>query len=641
MSTSNASTLETPEPTSRRRTTRALRETEMLAMQNSIAIHAATNIAEYKWPTENLDFVDNSCKTIQEENSLWMVQEQVAAFLGVTSFKRKYPDIERRKIESDEAMWLLDHGLVTEYLIGLGLYAIKACDVHMIMQLDYADKYDELLLSLAEKERRKFDETGKRYAQYLKELRAVAKCNSTKNGDEIDPETVLEASQTTSELVELASAKGLSESLNESEFLPKFLSKTDTKMTFQPNKKNLQIMKNSQKFSRKMTLNRKKVFNAYYDEQTNVMQYPRDRKYRKVDPELTRFDEEYPVVCLPGQYSSYFKKFSSEEMAYLPLGSCLRPGIMKDHKLKMRVQKEAQQTNFQDKDSLDLENLICGQIPSDPNRPKPAANRFFSAALPQATTVDPAEPTSGDEDLVEDDFTLEILAASVKAMNGGSNEKGFVFSSYGPNSSNQVKDGNLSDSEDSGEFQESASTASSDTPMICSMCGKDERYGHFVYCTKCRRYGHAECLKLTPKVLAAIRTYQWRCMDCKVCVICSDLADEANDEDNLLFCDFCDKGYHLHCVNLDKVPRGAWCCPECKEIEEEQIERVEEYRKADRKRRDEMLRAKEMAKEEKERARVEKIKKETPAKGRKGAKTPAKGRKETPVAKPKSVRKKK
>ena len=35
----------------------------------------------------------------------------------------------------------------------------------------------------------------------------------------------------------------------------------------------------------------------------------------------------------------------------------------------------------------------------------------------------------------------------------------------------------------------------------------------------------------------------WQCIDCKTCCLCLD----AGDPDDLLFCDACDKGYHMFC----------------------------------------------------------------------------------------------
>lgn len=49
-----------------------------------------------------------------------MIQEQVSNYLGVKSFKRKYPDIKRRPVDSEERAYLVDSGLVSESLCDLG-----------------------------------------------------------------------------------------------------------------------------------------------------------------------------------------------------------------------------------------------------------------------------------------------------------------------------------------------------------------------------------------------------------------------------------------------------------------------------------------------------------------------------------------
>ena len=44
--------------------------------------------------------------------------------------------------------------------------------------------------------------------------------------------------------------------------------------------------------------------------------------------------------------------------------------------------------------------------------------------------------------------------------------------------------------------------------------------------------------------------------------IASKLQDPA-DEDKMLFCDLCDRGYHIYCVGLEVVPKGRWHCSNC------------------------------------------------------------------------------
>lgn len=45
------------------------------------------------------------------------------------------------------------------------------------------------------------------------------------------------------------------------------------------------------------------------------------------------------------------------------------------------------------------------------------------------------------------------------------------------------------------------------------------------------------------------------------CEICK----KTDDEDNMLLCDECDKGYHLYCINMKQkdIPEGNWYCENC------------------------------------------------------------------------------
>lgn len=53
-----------------------------------------------------------------------MIQEQISTYLGVKSFKRKYPDIKRRSVEMEERQWLCDNGLVSESMCDLGKLSV-------------------------------------------------------------------------------------------------------------------------------------------------------------------------------------------------------------------------------------------------------------------------------------------------------------------------------------------------------------------------------------------------------------------------------------------------------------------------------------------------------------------------------------
>ncbi|XP_011497278.1 PREDICTED: uncharacterized protein LOC105361725 [Ceratosolen solmsi marchali] len=101
------------------------------------------------------------------------------------------------------------------------------------------------------------------------------------------------------------------------------------------------------------------------------------------------------------------------------------------------------------------------------------------------------------------------------------------------------------------------------TDIKCKMClnnfNKNNRPEVLIQCGTCSGNVHPSCIDLTIDMVPHIRAYAWQCTDCKTCAQCHDPADE----DKMLFCDMCDRGYHIYCVGLRRVPQGRWHCQEC------------------------------------------------------------------------------
>jgi hypothetical protein len=83
-------------------------------------------------------------------------------------------------------------------------------------------------------------------------------------------------------------------------------------------------------------------------------------------------------------------------------------------------------------------------------------------------------------------------------------------------------------------------------------------------CSSCHRYSHPSCLALNPALAnwGCIRAYDWQCMECKICTTCKN----PNDEDKMMFCDRCDRGFHTYCVGVNDVPTGSWMCLLCSQV---------------------------------------------------------------------------
>ncbi|KAF9787715.1 hypothetical protein SFRURICE_016922 [Spodoptera frugiperda] len=72
---------------------------------------------------------------------------------------------------------------------------------------------------------------------------------------------------------------------------------------------------------------------------------------------------------------------------------------------------------------------------------------------------------------------------------------------------------------------------------------------------------HPMCLQFTPNMIVSVFKYSWQCIECKCCSVCGT----SDNDDQLLFCDDCDRGYHMYCLAppLETPPEGSWSCALC------------------------------------------------------------------------------
>ncbi|XP_050301368.1 zinc finger protein ubi-d4 B-like isoform X2 [Anthonomus grandis grandis] len=82
-----------------------------------------------------------------------------------------------------------------------------------------------------------------------------------------------------------------------------------------------------------------------------------------------------------------------------------------------------------------------------------------------------------------------------------------------------------------------------------------------VSCHDCGRSGHPTCLQFTDNMKVSVKKYRWQCIECKCCSVCGT----SDNDDQLLFCDDCDRGYHMYCLSppLENPPEGSWSCRLC------------------------------------------------------------------------------
>ncbi|XP_017065547.1 supporter of activation of yellow protein isoform X2 [Drosophila eugracilis] len=104
----------------------------------------------------------------------------------------------------------------------------------------------------------------------------------------------------------------------------------------------------------------------------------------------------------------------------------------------------------------------------------------------------------------------------------------------------------------------------------CDFCLGDQQENkktnlpeELVSCSDCGRSGHPSCLQFTANMIISVKRYRWQCIECKYCSICGT----SDNDDQLLFCDDCDRGYHMYCLSPPLVtpPEGSWSCKLCME----------------------------------------------------------------------------
>ena len=99
--------------------------------------------------------------------------------------------------------------------------------------------------------------------------------------------------------------------------------------------------------------------------------------------------------------------------------------------------------------------------------------------------------------------------------------------------------------------------------VICIVClrqrSSNKGLEELIHCSQCPTTAHFSCLNLEEEALEKIKTYKWQCLECKTCTICA----KASDEDKMMLCYSCDRGYHTFCLKIPCVPCGVWACDLC------------------------------------------------------------------------------
>ncbi|XP_015188424.1 PREDICTED: zinc finger protein ubi-d4 A isoform X2 [Polistes dominula] len=198
-------------------------------------------------------------------------------------------------------------------------------------------------------------------------------------------------------------------------------------------------------------------------------------------------------------------------------------------------------------------------IPSSTSSPSPAAPAVPAAGAPTQPqppaqlppTQTPIAPTSPTLPPPKEDLLPAVASPGTTAVPSPSSvrpEVGPPTTTPGPAEKKPGKSAQPSPYCDFclGDARENKKTGGSEELVSCSDCG---------------RSGHPTCLQFTANMIVSVRKYRWQCIECKCCSICGT----SDNDDQLLFCDDCDRGYHMYCLSppLASPPEGSWSCRLC------------------------------------------------------------------------------
>lgn len=274
--------------------------------------------------------------------------------------------------------------------------------------------------------------------------------------------------------------------------------------------------KKAAEFNSNLNRERMEERRAYFDLQTHVIQVPQG-KYKVLPTERTKVSS-YPVALIPGQFQEYYKRYSPDELRYLPLNTALY------------------------------------EPPLDPELP----------ALESDGDSDDAEDGRGDE-------KRKSKGTSDSSSGNVSEGEGLPEGQEEPLPGRQrPRDKAAAPRKDASKRSVLSKSVPGYKPKVipnalCGIClkGKESsRRGKaepLVHCSQCDNSGHPSCLDMTMELVSMIKTYPWQCMECKTCIICG----QPHHEEEMMFCDVCDRGYHTFCVGLGAIPSGRWICDCC------------------------------------------------------------------------------
>ncbi|XP_030044778.1 PHD finger protein 10-like [Microcaecilia unicolor] len=227
------------------------------------------------WPCRNNLQVQGFPEASLKQSRTILMQKICHQFLLTSVLKQELPQIEFERVH--HVLEQIKHTFpLPEHLLGIcsspvslqlpSLTALRSDEVIDLMIKEYPNKHAEYSVILQEKERQRLADHYKEYSQLQQQ-----------NTQKVEPSKV-----------------------------PEYIKKA---------------AKKAAEFNSNLNRERMEERRAYFDLQTHIIQVPQGN-YKVLPSERTKVGP-YPVSLIPGQFQEYYKRYSPDELRYLPLNTAL------------------------------------------------------------------------------------------------------------------------------------------------------------------------------------------------------------------------------------------------------------------------------------------------------------------------------
>ncbi|KAH8421455.1 hypothetical protein KR009_008309 [Drosophila setifemur] len=482
--------------------------------------YTASSIAEYDWPPPK-----GCCPS--KNRDTFMIQEQVAQYLGITSFKRKYPDLPRRAVDMEERNWLQEKGLVSEKMCDLGITAVWASDILDIMYADFFDKYEEYKEYIRQKHLREIEAKQK----------ALGLTVGTGRGLQARDRAMLSASKWN-----VYFNKTRKEERRACLDLQTFTMNQPQQWNSPTNTCMLRSIVNVVRSAA---------------EAENMPAPPCLLPPRDYDAAFRNSDYAYPLTVVPDQYSVSYRQYEPAELRAYPLDTALdEPMTEMEPQLLQRIngaagdEEEAGTAESAVKAPKEVEEEPAGSNPQAP-APVRRSRRSMRQQSDKARTASSSSTSSA----------ASISSASSGNGSSSDTDSGGDTDSSSSSSSSYSSAGASSDagSEDENGNENASKRVQATRLFNCGVCQRSQHRNArdmpeaFIRCYSCRRRVHPSCIDMPQRMVGRVRNYNWQCAGCKCCIKCRS----SQRPGKMLYCEQCDRGYHIYCLGLRTVPDGG------------------------------------------------------------------------------------